>query len=205
MMCLNGQRMTRFGLQGGKAIQGYAQIENALCGLWAQLTGMSFEDAALIFYKNTSSAARGATTEKLIHRKLGNDYNPFWNPFLLALRTIDNRRNEIAHWLSAINMGIGTDRIVRAGVMLVHPASTAVNASVGPAVTTENMAEFQERCSEHARLVIMFQQATKKDSELLQAQIDTWRDTFRQPFVYPLPEAHPLNQQMPAPETPLQS
>lgn len=189
----------------GKAIQGYAQIENALSSLWAQLTGMSLEDSALIFYKNTSAGSRSATTEKLLHKRYGNQYNPFWNPFLIALRTIDNRRNQIAHWLSAVNVGIGADRIIRAGVTLVPPASFAAQAAEGPTVTTQEMQEFQERCSECARLITMFQQATKPNLELTPALLQTWLDIFRQPFVYPLPAGHPLNQRMPAPENQPQS
>jgi hypothetical protein len=188
----------------GKAIQGYAQIENALSSLWALLTGMSVEDSALIFYKNASAGSRSATTEKLLHKKFGNQYNLFWNAFFLTLRTIDNRRNEIAHWLSAVNMGIGNDRIVRAGVMLVPPASFFPQAAVGPSVTTQDMQEFQERCEECARLITMCQQATKPNPEFPAALLQTWLETFRQPFVYPLPAQHPLNQQIPAPDNQLQ-
>jgi hypothetical protein len=186
----------------GKAIQGYAQLESAFSFLLAQIGGMSTEVAATIFYKITSTGARNAIIEKLLHKKFGNTYNVFWNSFLTAMRSVDTKRNEIVHWLSAVHMGMDANNVIYAGVTLLPPAQLPAIASAGPMITTADLKEFQEKCQDCGRLITMFSNATTppdgSDPQLTQP----WLEVFQQPFVYPLPVVHPLNQPMPTISSP---
>ena len=49
----------------GKAIQAYATLEQSLCRLMGDLSGMSPESAAVIFFKITSYGARNSIIESL--------------------------------------------------------------------------------------------------------------------------------------------
>src|SRR5436190_2960490 len=88
----------------GKAVQGYADLERALCMLLVTLSGMSWETAVTIFYKITNTQARNGILEKLLHKKCGTKFNPFWNPFAKDLRILDLERNKIVHWVAAANV-----------------------------------------------------------------------------------------------------
>lgn len=185
--------------QRGKAIQGYAQLENALATVLATLGVMPRETALTIFYKIVSTGSRNAILEKLLHKKHGAEFSPFWNEYLKSLRTIDIKRNEIVHWLAAANMGIDEQNIIHAGVTLFQPAAMD-NLGAAQMLMTQDLIDFEKKCGEFSRLASMFSMATNPPAGIDQTVTQPWLDIFRQPFVYPLPANHLLFQQQPVPD-----
>ena len=66
----------------GKAIQGYANLEQALAMLFAILAGTDSDTANIIFFKITNADARNKIIEKLFQKKLGDQHNLFRNSLI---------------------------------------------------------------------------------------------------------------------------
>jgi hypothetical protein len=186
----------------GKAIQAYAELESALCSLMAATGETSRETALAIFYKITNTHARNSIIEKLLHKKCGPKFNPFWNKYVRELRKIDLKRNEIVHWLAAANVTINADHVMLVGVTLIPPASLVAPVTSPPRITTKELNGFEEKCGDFARLANMFAVRIKP---LEAAPEEPWLDIFQLPFVYPLPEGHPIARKPATPDTPPQS
>lgn len=181
----------------GKAIHGYAQLESALCAVLASLSGMSHSVAAEVFYKITNSSARNGILEKLLHKKYGTIYNAFWNEYLRQLRTLDLKRNEIVHWLGAVYISPKDDGALYVGVGLIPPAR-ANDVQDAPFLTAADLEIFETKCEEFAHMAFSF-------SQIENPKYGSLRDTFQQPFVYPLPKDHPLFRQPLEPDNQPQS
>ena len=178
----------------GKAVQGYALLESSLARAMETLGGMPHDTATTIFYKITNTQARNAILEKLLHKKYGNEFNPFWNPFLLALRPVDTRRNEIVHWVAACNAGIDAENVIHGGLTLV-PGGSVNDLGSAPTLLTSDLVEFEKKCEDFSRLVTMFAVTSPSlPPGMDAAHRNAWLDIFRQPFVYPLPADHLLFQ-----------
>lgn len=186
----------------GKAIESYAQLEQALCSLFAICTETKREIASIIFFKVTNSQARNAIIEKVVHQTFGSEYNPFLNSYLKELRNIDIKRNEIVHWSTAAYCTLDAKKRVVAGLGLIPPSYWA-NRPADQRILPKDLVEFDQKCSVFARLCIMFHSILKPPEDV---PLDTaWHDIFQQPLVYPLPEGHLLNQRPQVPDTPPQS
>jgi hypothetical protein len=181
----------------GKAIQGYAQLEHALSAALSTLGGMTLQVAAAIFYKIVSTSARIAILEKLLHKKHGATYNPFWNGYRKELSQMDLKRNEIVHWLAAANMALDANNILHVGVTLMPPAQVGESGGDTPMITRADLEAFEKKCDELARLATMFYAATTPREGADPVLMQPWRDIFQQPFVYPLPTDHLLSQKQP--------
>lgn len=186
----------------GRAIQAYASLEQALFALFVQLTNMQPDIAGVIFFKITSSQARNAIIDKLQRKIHGGKYALFWNSYILQLRQIDTKRNELVHWNAVNNVHIDSELNYVHSVYLAPPNSWGLNKD-SPVITAEDMIEFIEKCRIYSRLCSEFVNLIydKIPPDILLA----WRDTFQQPVVYPLPDNHPLSQKPPIPESPPQS
>ena len=189
----------------GKAIQSYAVLEQSLSRALALLGGMTLEIAATIFYKITSTGSRNAILEKLIHKKHGQKFNLFWNSYFRELRTIDIKRHEIVHWLSATNAAFNDQHMLLVGVMLVPPTYWGADPTL-PRLLTGDLTAFSEKCDVFSRLCVMFTGATDEEGDRPDPAIFApWLEIFQQPLVYPLPMDHPINQMPVTPETQPQS
>jgi len=174
----------------GRAIQSYAQLEQALCHVFSATTGVEMSVAGHIIFRIASYGARNAIIEKMIHHKHGQKFNLFWNPLLKDIRTVDLRRNEIVHWICATNATIGADNKLYVGVTLVPPNFWGNTPSVDR-ITSRDLVAFIEKCNVFARLLSMFMVVTSGKMEAEKAA--PWLDIFQQPLVYPLPADHLLN------------
>ncbi len=175
----------------GKAIQGYAMLEQSLCFLLAALSGMERNIAEIVFYKITNADARNKILEKLIHEKHGRKYNLFWNEYFRQLHTIDVKRNEIVHWLSAMNVALNTQDVMIVGMTLIHPASLGQKKPPPNQITSSDLIDFATKCEIFSRLSTMFVGATY-DPQMPDAIKRTWLEIFQQLLIYPLPASHPL-------------
>lgn len=81
-----------------KAVQAYANLEQALCRLFALLCGIQLDAAGIIFFKITNTQARNDILDKLFRWRFKDEFNLFRNSLFKTLRPIDIRRNEIIHW-----------------------------------------------------------------------------------------------------------
>jgi hypothetical protein len=172
----------------GKAIQGYADLENALCHLLVAVSDMSWQAAITIFYKITNTNARNSILEKLLHQKCSTKYNVFWNPLSQEIRQIDLKRNEIVHWLAAANAQMNSEGQLLVGVTLIPPASVVAKTSKIH-ITSSDLHKFAIRCDEIARITSGLAMRIKP-VEGGPPVDETLPDIFQQPFVYPLPAGH---------------
>jgi hypothetical protein len=185
----------------GQAIQSYAILEQSLCHALAQLGDMNSDTSLTIFYKITNTSSRDSILERLLHKKHGARFNLFWNAYFKQLRQINLRRNELVHWLSAMNVGFNEQNIMMVGITLIHPASLEDKAPSNQ-LTSKDLIAFSEKCEIFARLCNMFCMATsdKVDEDTKK----TWLEIFQQPLVYPLAVDHPLSQRPATPDSPPQ-
>lgn len=187
----------------GKAIQSYAILEQSLCSLFSDLSETKQHIVTTVFYKIINSDSRNKILEKLLHGKHGRKYNLFWNAYFKELRKIDIKRNEIVHWLSAMNAAINTQNMMIIGITLIHPASLG-HKEPPSQITSSDLLEFAIKCDIFARLCNMFVAATSH-KEMGDAA-KPWLDIFQQSLVYPLPANHPLLGQTPSiPDSPPRS
>jgi hypothetical protein len=187
----------------GRAIQGYAILEQSLCRALAQLGDMKLETALTIFYRITNSRSRTSILERLLHKKHGTRFNLFWDIYFKQLGQIDLTRNEIAHWLSALNAALNDQNIMIVGVTLIHPGSLG-EQQPKQHLTSNDLIEFSTKCQVLARLCNMFYLVTS-NHQLEENTKKTWLEIFQQPLVYPLPADRPLNQMPATPDSPPQS
>jgi hypothetical protein len=76
----------------GKAIQSYANLEQALLTLFASLSGLKHDAAAIIMFKITSVDARSSILEKLFRRRFGSKFNLFRNSLIVAAAANQSRK-----------------------------------------------------------------------------------------------------------------
>jgi hypothetical protein len=186
----------------GKAIQSYAMLEQSLSFLLADLGGMSRETAWTIFYRISNTDSRSKILQKLLRKKHESLFNLFWNAYFTQLKQINIKRNEIVHWLCAMNAAINTRDMMIVGITLIHPSSLGDKAP-HTQITSNELIDFATKCDVFARLCTMFVGVTS--NQLTEDEAKPWLDIFQQPLVYPLPADHPLNQTTAIPDNPPQS
>jgi hypothetical protein len=188
----------------GKAVQAYARLEQALCRVFADVSSMSQDIAAIVFFRIASASARNDILDKLIRRRHGSKYNYFWNSIFKSLRPIDNKRNEIVHWAVTSEVQLGVHDVSVAPVTLKPPTYWSTLDSSAPQITNDGLLEFIQKCDFYSRIFNAFSAVTADDAanSLSEEIIDAWLDIFRKPLVYPPPEDSPLAQSLTEPDTP---
>jgi hypothetical protein len=189
-----------------KAIQSYANLEQALCRLFAMLAGTQLNVAGIIFFKITSSQARLDIIEKLWKLRFYHDYNLFRNSLIKGLKPIDTKRNEIVHWNMVgrqkldINGGLSeTDLTLRPPTFWTHhPGNIELNES--------DLYEFYKKCRFYTRIISIFDGIIRNSvTNMTSGEIDSWREIFQQELIYPPPEGTPLRTILEELQTPHQS
>src|SRR5262249_27383757 len=79
---LKGYQDNEFWAIHGKSIHSYAVLENRLCMLFSELSGITLEIGKIIFFKIVSSDARYNIIDKLFKLQFGQQYNTFRNSLL---------------------------------------------------------------------------------------------------------------------------
>lgn len=185
----------------GHAIQSYANLEQSLCRLFAEVSGTTLDIASIIFFKITSSSARDTILDKLMEKKYGDTHSVFWKSAGKIIATLTQTRNHIVHWNVA---NLNKDGISGLVLMVPNIFDWVLNRTSEPPITIVDILEFNEKCHTVTRLCHMFfcfhhpHLTTTWTPELRQA----WRDIFQQPIEYPIPDNHPLSQTTIEPETP---
>jgi hypothetical protein len=175
----------------GKAIQAYANLEQALARLVAVLAGTTPEAAATILFRISSSDSRNKILEKLFRQKFGDQFNRFRNTLFDQIRPIDIERNEIVHWNAVCKAGATKDEQETADVYLMPP-TFSYSAGDPPKKHKSDILKFDTKCDFYARLINMFCTFHSPPEGVPDADKQTWRDIFSQPIEYPPPSTHPL-------------
>jgi len=170
----------------GKAIEGYAEYENALCGLFAVLSDMTTSTATVVFYKIINTSARLSILKKLLHKKFATKFNAFWTPLSKEAQNLDLKRNEIAHWVAAINTNFTPDNKILMGITLIPPAHLGAKQSPEH-LTSSDLVDYRKKCDDISGTINAFSTrlAPPKEGE---EKDEPSPDRYQQPFVYPLPE-----------------
>jgi hypothetical protein len=177
----------------GRAIQGYASLEQALCAILSLCTDTKFDVAAAIFYKITAARARNDIVAKLLKKKFGGTYNLFWNSIFARLKGhLDTQRNNIVHWSALATIGSDEHDQMKVEVCL-KPASYWDDPNGEfERLTAADMEAFEDECDFWARLIGQFGTIMSGSLDHV-ADFDKapWLAIFQQPLAYPPPDSHP--------------
>jgi len=189
----------------GKAIQAYANLEQALSSLLSFLTGTSREAAAIILFRISSSDSRNKILEKLFRQKHSTKFNFFRNSLFDQLRPLDIERNEIVHWNAVCKMGLDDHQKETADVFLMPPAALTKFTKDVPTKDVGEIRAFSEKCHFYTALMNMFAVMNEPNSHIPEDVRQTWLNIFEQPIAYPPPTGHPLFRSEPAPDNHIQA
>jgi hypothetical protein len=101
-----------------RAINGYAELEQSLCSLFATLTGSPIDVAATIFYRITNSHSRNGILESLLERKFKTEFDAYWygipntphkRGLFTLIKQLDQPRNQGVHWHTVANITANED------------------------------------------------------------------------------------------------
>lgn len=172
----------------GKAIQHFANVEQALCGVFSAVSELKPDVAAVIFFRITNPRVVGSMLKELLERKYKDTYSVFWNSLAKLTQEAVETRNKIVHW-NVANC-IGPEGLQ--AVTLTPP--NFYNLGDMKMLDSSQMEEFTRRCDFIARLYNMFHLFLSRqdifENDAVRKQL--WYETFQQPVVYPPPATHPL-------------
>ena len=172
-----------FSAARGRALSAHAATDAARCALFAAVTGLDDKRAAIIFYRIGSNHARRRVVQDLVQLSHGSTYDRFMTSCSDAFRSLDEDRNNIAHWPTKFNLvaaGSGLDVHT-----LYHPLTDVT-------VTVAVMEQFFERAIFFARITRKFALYLSKPESMDTAERSTWDVLFRDRATYPPPNGHPL-------------
>jgi hypothetical protein len=191
----------QFLLLRGRAIEAYSTLEYYLCRLLADFSGMTREVASVVFYKVTSTRSRNEILDKLLRKKHGATCRLYWNSVLKEISKIDERRNQIVHWVTIAapaEDGPDAGRTMLPGASIFAPPDVPLDANAGtPKIDRDDLFEFVIRTEFFARSLEALGRFLRPP--LFRGQPDleqlaAWREIFQQPATYPPPSSHPLFQ-----------
>lgn len=172
-----------------QAIHAHVTLEQSLCLLFQSVTNIAPEMTGLVFFKITSARGRATLLDALIRKRFESKYNLFWNSFLKQLEAVDNRRNEIVHWVTTTNIGT-LDSAGKPVVELTLIPSTFLHSAQPTAViNTKDLCDFIKRRDLFARLCNMFGLALT--GKMGDERTKAWLNVFEQSLVYPFPIGYP--------------
>lgn len=177
-------------LARAKAMDGYAMLEQGLCGVFARAGDMRDEVAGVVFYRLTNTRSRLAIIDKLVRIKLGKDdakHRPFVNSVIKAVKALDQTRNEVAHWHPAVHIYADPDETHTAYEVELMPPNFWGWDSNTPSHSDATLTAFADECDAYARALNLFAEVLRGERQLPPSL-----DIFREPLVYPLPAGHPL-------------
>ncbi len=186
-------------LARAEAIDAYASLEHWLCSLFAGLTKMDHDAAAIVFYRIANTRSRNAIIEDLLRRRFGTTYRAYWNSMLKFLGQLDQKRNQIVHW----HIG-GSPEAEYIAAALQRPGNSYFLDPDGSKLTQTDLTDFMGRAQFAATSICCFcllEWGGFSDPDEPRA----WHDTFLQPLIYPPPEAHPLSRMLQGRRSPPES
>jgi hypothetical protein len=179
----------------GKSIEAYATLERSLSHLFSHLSGIPMNLIGIVFFRIIRSDTVRNVLEDLMDKKYGDTYSLFMNSFWGLLKEISDRRNQIVHWnvIHTVNDN---------SIMLVPPDLLEYNTDSTKTITGEDCIIFIDKCLFISRHILGFVEMNTPESSLHsdQAKLQTSRDIFLRPIVFPPPHNHPMFRSARVPE-----
>jgi len=194
------------------AIQQYGNVEQSLSSIFALLLGISPDISGIVFFRITASWQRNQVLEDLLEKKFGTQYDTYWHgspgqsgiprtPGMFALlRQLDETRNQIVHWTTAVNVGIEGDKVSRTESLI--PPNIWGMKNDKRELTAADLSEFAAKADFVSRSINMF--GFIHWPNVPEASKQPWRDIFQRPCAYPPSAEHPLAPKPKVPDTPPQ-
>lgn len=192
-----------------RTIEKYAQVEQALSMLFADLLGTTPEIAGIVFFRITSAHSRNIIIQDLLVSRYGKTYEPYWHGIpetpnkrglMNLIKRLDQTRNEIVHWHTATTVSVENGK-AKSVVTLIKPNVWAFK-SESPQITVQNMEDFFALANFVDRSIVIFTMtATDALPEDSPAKT-TWREICQRPCTFPIPDTHPLSPKPEAHENP---
>ena len=173
-----------------EAIQGYANLEQGLCALFAYVGGMNNRMAATIFFRISAFGSRRKILEDIYREKFkGASLIEFITSLMKGLAPLEQERNEVVHWTVVTHLTNSTvDVRLRPPVYWSRAFETETGASKG----AQDLRLFTDKCHFWGLACWKFIDAVSDLSPLDATARAAWLDIFQRPILYPLPEDHPL-------------
>ena len=175
----------------GRAIQGYAGLEEALCQLFASCADLRYDVAVTIYHKLNSKPQRDVLRD-LLKLKFSNTYDLFWKSAFKYLESLATKRNHIVHWSALAVINVDGDGSTTADVHLKPANQMPHQFNDGDRLTADDMKAFEAQCDFWAQLIHIF---TKTNGARLDAEADfdkaAWVSVFTHALTYPPAENHP--------------
>jgi hypothetical protein len=186
-----------------EAIQAYANLEQALCALFAYVGGLNKRIAATIFFRISAFGSRRKILEELFREKFtGGSVIAFIASLTRWLAALEQERNEVVHWTVVTQiMGLTVNVRLRPPVFWSRP----FDPERGDHKDSNQLRIFTDKCHFWELACLKFIDAVNALSPLDATARAAWLDIFQQQLLYPLPEDHLLWQMLRAQHNPPQS
>lgn len=170
----------------GSAIELYALVERALCQMLSHLSDTTIQVASITFFR-IGAHPRNIILDELMSNKYGRKYKEYWDSIMSMIRHLDQKRNQIVHWHTHINL---TD--TTAEIALSRPATWHSGKEISEMSITE-IEEFIRKCDFVQRSLHMFWNCLEDKFPQSSPTYAAWHGIFLQQAVYPPPDNHPLS------------
>ena len=206
------ENVSDFLIWRARAIEAYAQVEQSLNMLFAQLMETPIDSAAIVFFRITNKQSRNAIISELLTRRHEKQYEVYWHGtpgtankrgLMTLVRQLDSRRNEIVHWHTGQQISVDDEKAV--GKIFLRKPNFWTYKSDRSEISAADLQEFHAKAGFVAKAINIF---TMNAHNLLRGDSPakpTWREICQQPCIYPPPDNHPLALKPGAPENPPQS
>ena len=176
----------------GKAIAAYADLEQSLCHLFSYLSDIPRNIAGIVFFKITSARSRNALIEELLtKRKQRQKYSAFWKAYFKDMGQLDQRRNEIVHWMVVSVIDTADPEQPHVDLHLRPPKYWSELGLSSPEINAADMSSFIGKCDVLARACNMFTHGPYDESRAIARYISatTNLSAFTQSTPSAIPEA----------------
>lgn len=179
----------------GFAIECYSSLEQSMCRLLANVSGMEDPTAATVFFKVTASRSRSEILDKLFKAKYGTKYRLFWNSINRHFSQLDQRRNQLVHWGSVSEIGEGAPY-----KRYLAPPNLWELTDESPQWGEADFMDFASYCDVVKRAINKFVFAHRDGHRIPGEPPPESEPLFQEPLQYPLPSGHRLAR---SPEAPI--
>jgi hypothetical protein len=179
----------------GKAIEQYAQLEQALFTMFCGLSGMDMKTGGTMFFRIVSTRARNIIIEDLFRNKFAEQMNLFRNSLIREIVMLDQARNSIVHWHMICPIDVGSDGALTVRMQLEPPTYWERDENT-PSYSSNEIIVFIDKCKFYARVItafVMIHLPTSTISHNMSEEtMRPWRDIFQLAIAYPPPMDHPI-------------
>jgi hypothetical protein len=185
----------KFTVARALAIEGYANVEQALSSFFSFLLGTKPDSGAIVFFRITNTHSRNRIIKDLIAKVHGDSYKAYWHgakhvPGMFSLiNQLDDQRNQIVHWHVIASIDLEnksqTSKLAPPNFWSYGPHSTNI--------TIYQLIDFAMKSDFVFKSINMFHWITGRKHPISDADRAPWLRIFETPPTYPPPNTHPLS------------